>query len=105
MTKLCYRHLPLPEFIELQKNVFPAYFSAQTGLVLLTAVTYPPASILSLRMMSRAAFFSAHLPLTINLATAGLNAMVYGPRTSDVMLERQRARRGELFISSINTLS
>ena len=95
MTKLCYKHLPMPQFIQLQKNVFPVYFSAQAALVILSAATYPPAGVLSL-VRSRAVW-TVHVPLAINLATAGLNAMVYGPRTSELMLERQKAwgKQGE----------
>lgn len=80
--------------MNLQKNVFPIYFSAQAALVTLSAVTLPPAGILTL-VRSRA-FGSVHLPLAINLVTAGLNAMVYGPRTTKLM-ERRRAlgKQGE----------
>lgn len=85
----------MPQFMQLQKNVFPVYFSAQAALVTLTAATYPPAGILSLVKSREIA--SVHLPLAINLATAGLNAMVYGPRTSNLMMERHKAlvKQGE----------
>jgi Domain of unknown function (DUF4149) len=92
MTKICFRALPMPQFTTLQKRVFPVYFSLQLGLVLLTAVTYPPRSLLSLVQHGH---WTEHVPLTLNITMAVLNAFVYGPRTQTVMIER--AHQGTLF--------
>jgi Domain of unknown function (DUF4149) len=86
MTKLCYLHLPRPQFTTLQKKVFPVYFSLQLGLVVLTAVTYPPHSILSLIHSGR--LWGEWVPLAINGVMAGLNAWIYGPRTERSMVEK-----------------
>ncbi|KAE8440914.1 hypothetical protein EG329_006335 [Mollisiaceae sp. DMI_Dod_QoI] len=92
MTKLCYIHLPRPQFTTLQKRVFPVYFNIQTGLVVATALTYPPGSVLSL---------ATNIPdavlLGVIFGLSLLNKFVYGPRTSQVMVERahQETRDGQ----------
>ncbi|ERF73282.1 hypothetical protein EPUS_03114 [Endocarpon pusillum Z07020] len=93
MTKLCFRYLPRPQFTNLNKHVFPVYFSLQLGLVLLTAATYPPQSLLSL---VRQGHWSEYMPLALNVLMAALNAGVYGPRTLKLMVERthQETRDG-----------
>ncbi|KAJ9645337.1 hypothetical protein H2201_008413 [Coniosporium apollinis] len=82
-TGICYRALPLPQFTTLQKHIFPAYFRASVGLAILTALTHPPTSLLSL---------SHHpydfTPLAVALATNVLNWLVYGPGTTQAMVER-----------------
>ncbi|EDP51116.1 hypothetical protein KXW98_001417 [Aspergillus fumigatus] len=62
-TKICYQALPMKEFLALQKRVFPAYFRCQVGLVVLTAVTRPPYSILS---------FSQHIWDSVPLIAVGV---------------------------------
>jgi len=83
MTKLCYIHLPRPQFTILQKRVFPVYFNIQTGLVVATALTYPPGSVLGL---------AKNIPdvglLGVIFGLSLLNKFVYGPRTSQAMVER-----------------
>lgn len=93
MTKLCFRHLPRPQFTNLNKHVFPIYFSLQLGLVLLTVATYPPQSFLSL---VRQGHWNEYVPLALNVIMAALNAGVYGPRTLKLMVERthQETRDG-----------
>ncbi|KAE9374120.1 hypothetical protein N431DRAFT_481418 [Stipitochalara longipes BDJ] len=92
ITKLCYNHLPRPQFTMLQKRVFPVYFNIQTGLVAAAALTYPPESVLGL---------AKNIPDTILLGvTFGLsllNKFVYGPRTSQAMVEKahQETRDGQ----------
>ncbi|RMJ28789.1 hypothetical protein PHISP_00336 [Aspergillus sp. HF37] len=76
-TKICFRALPMREFLVLQKCLFPAYFRTQLGLVALTAATRPPAGIGSfVRHVSDA------VPLVIIATTGGLNEWVFGPRTT-----------------------
>ncbi|KAN0102118.1 protein of unknown function (DUF4149) domain containing protein [Hyaloscypha variabilis] len=92
MTKLCYIHLPRPQFTILQKRVFPVYFNIQTGLVVTTALTYPPGSVLGL---------AKNIPdvglLGVIFGLSLLNKFVYGPRTSQAMVERahQETRDGQ----------
>jgi len=83
MTKLCYLHIPMPQFTQLQKKVFPVYFKIQTVLCLFTAVTVPPASLLSVISSP----FTA-LPLGLILFPSVINLAVYGPRTSQAMIAR-----------------
>ncbi|MCJ1433316.1 hypothetical protein MMC27_002675 [Xylographa pallens] len=91
MTKVCYQALPMSAFTTLQKRVFPLYFRIQSGLVLLTAVTFPPYGPASL-------VFSAGDAVTIGFtgAMALLNLTIYGPRTQQAMIERthQQTREG-----------
>lgn len=85
MTKLCYRHLPRPQFTNLNKRVFPVYFSLQLGLILLTTATYPPVSLVSLIQQGH---WTEYVPLALNVAMAALNAGVYGPRTMKGMIDK-----------------
>lgn len=75
------------EFLALQKRIFPAYFKCQVGLVILTAVTRPPRSILSLAWDT--------VPLAIVGVTGALNWFVFGPKTTTAAVVR-RGMQGEL---------
>lgn len=83
MTKVCYLYLPRPQFMNLQKRIFPLYFAAETALVLVTVVTYPASSVLGL--LSEPIDLGL---LGVSLAMSGLNYLVYGPRTLQAMLKR-----------------
>ncbi|KAI9933123.1 hypothetical protein MW887_007594 [Aspergillus wentii] len=83
-TKLCYKHLPMREFITLQKRIFPVYFNCQLGLVILTALTRPPYSVVSL---AKNLWDAA--PLVIIVVTGALNRFVYGPRTTKATFVRR----------------
>ena len=83
MTKLCYVYLPRPQFTSLQKRVFPVYFALQTTLTAVTAVTYPPNSLLTLaENRVDAALLGA------KLAISTFNLFVFGPKTSQLMMKR-----------------
>jgi hypothetical protein len=83
MTKVSYQVLPRSAFTTLQKRVFPIYFQSQTLLLLLVVVTAPPYGPVSL-FRSKWEWLS----LLHAGATAGLNLMVYGPKTQELMIER-----------------
>jgi len=83
-TKICYRALPMREFIALNKRIFPVYFGCQVGLAALTAATRPPYSILSL-----ANDLWSAVPLGVVLVMGSLNWFVYGPRTTTASLVRR----------------
>ncbi|KAJ5191897.1 uncharacterized protein N7498_010882 [Penicillium cinerascens] len=83
-TKICYRELPMREFIALNKRIFPVYFGCQVGLVALTAATRPPFSIVSL-----AKDLWSAAPLGVVLVMGSLNWFVYGPRTTTASLVRR----------------
>jgi hypothetical protein len=83
VTKVSYKALPRSAFTTLQKRVFPIYFKSQSLLLFLVSITVPPHgpwSILSTKT----------LWITFLLAdvTAGLNLMVYGPKTQSLMIQR-----------------
>lgn len=95
MTKICYQALPMPQFTTLQKRVFPAYFRIQLGLVVLTVVTFPTRSVLSLAR----AGWAFWVPLATNFGMAILNWWTYGPRTQEAMIKRTHQGWCHVFLS------
>ncbi|OQE23665.1 hypothetical protein PENSTE_c008G09714 [Penicillium steckii] len=89
-TKLCFKYLPMREFLALQKRVFPIYFASQVGLVVLTAATHPPYSIFSLVKDT-----SSTVSLTVALVTGLLNWGVYGPRTTTASFVRRAVHEAQ----------
>ncbi|KAI1797419.1 hypothetical protein LXA43DRAFT_1057181 [Ganoderma leucocontextum] len=92
ITKVAYLALPTSAFTTLQKKVFPAYFRLQSLLLVATALTYPPASVLAL----------CQEPLDAGLlafagVTAFANLAKYGPATTTAMVARihQETRDGK----------
>jgi hypothetical protein len=97
MTKLCYIHLPYPQFTTLQKRIFPIYFTLQTTLVAATVVTYPSGSLLAL-----AANRGDAVILGVTFGVSMLNLFVFGPRTSELMVEK--SHQGTMISSSVNIM-
>ncbi|KAJ5795263.1 hypothetical protein N7457_001862 [Penicillium paradoxum] len=89
-TKICYRYLPMKEFIALQKGLFPVYFGTQLGLTALTAATYPPYSVLSLVKYPWSA-----APLAVVALAGSLNWFIYGPQTTTAALVRRALQESE----------
>ncbi|CZR37315.1 uncharacterized protein FPRO_02425 [Fusarium proliferatum ET1] len=83
ITKVTFKHLPRTPYINLQKNLFPIFFQGQALLLFLTAITLPPYGALSL-----AEHKSDWIPFAISGLVSGLNLMVFGPRTRQLMLDR-----------------
>ncbi|OAL51775.1 hypothetical protein IQ07DRAFT_586126 [Pyrenochaeta sp. DS3sAY3a] len=83
MTKVAFVALPRLAFTTLQKSVFPVYFQSQSLLILLVAATVPPFGPASMVKEK-----NDWISLAVMSVTAGLNLLVYGPRTKDVMIER-----------------
>ncbi|KAF2867486.1 hypothetical protein BDV95DRAFT_582232 [Massariosphaeria phaeospora] len=83
VVKISYQALPRSAFTTLQKRMFPVYFRTQSLLLVLAAATFPPYGPASLvkEKGNWIAFLVAGL-------TAGLNLILYGPRTRSVMIER-----------------
>ena len=75
----------MAQFTTLQKRVFPVYLQIQTGLVVLSALTYPPAGLASLLTAPK---WVRGVALAIKFGISLLNWRVYGPRTQDAMIER-----------------
>lgn len=83
MTKVCYQALPKPAFTTLQKRVFPIYFRGQSLFLVLAALTVPPHGPISLVRNKW-----DWIPFVVAGVTAGLNLVVYGPRTKQTMIDR-----------------
>jgi hypothetical protein len=83
MTKVSYQALPRSAFTTLQKRVFPMYFQTQSLGILLVALTAPPYGPISLHQAK-----TEWISLVFAGVTAGLNLLVYGPRTKDLMVGR-----------------
>jgi hypothetical protein len=75
----------MPQFVRLQRRLFPLYFQGQALLMLLTAATYPP---ISLRGLVRD--WPSLACLSIGALMSGINLFLYGPQTSVAMMERLR---------------
>ncbi|KAF1848712.1 uncharacterized protein K460DRAFT_309327 [Cucurbitaria berberidis CBS 394.84] len=97
MTKVAYQALPRSAFTSLQKRVFPIYFQSQSLLLLLAAVSIPPHGLISLFKEK-----SDWIPFAVAGITAGLNLVVYGPRTKELMIEKvhQATRDVDLELST-----
>jgi hypothetical protein len=83
MTKISYQALPRSAFTTLQKRVFPIYFKGQSLLLFLVTVTIPPHGPFS--VLSTRTQWTTFLVAGV---TAGLNLLVYGPRTQNLMIQR-----------------
>jgi hypothetical protein len=84
MTKVSYNALPMAMFTTLQKRAFPAYFRTQTLLVIATALTFPPGSLIGLSER-----WQNWVPLLVNMTCAMLNTTVFGPRTKHATIARR----------------
>lgn len=82
-TKVCHNELPKSAFTTLQKRLFPIYFRCQAALLVLTALTFPPAGPASLLKEKR-----DWIPFAIAAVTAMANLFIYGPRTRRAMIDR-----------------
>jgi len=95
-----YRALPRPAFSTLQTALFPVYFSMQTALPLIMAITYPggsgktltggtaaPSSISG--VLAEQNRYTVLLPLATIFATSAANLLVVGPQTTKTMRERK----------------
>lgn len=83
MVKVAYQALPPEAFTTLQKSVFPAYFRGQTALLILTVITFPHGP---LALVEKKGDWT---PFLFAGSAALLNLVVYGPRTSRLMMRRR----------------
>lgn len=84
MTKITFKTLPRPAFVSLQSKLFPFYFRLQTGLLVMTILTWPPTGIFSLVMEGKKSHW---IPLAVALWSAVVNMVLFGPRTRQAMLD------------------
>ncbi|KAK3701492.1 hypothetical protein LTR37_015466 [Vermiconidia calcicola] len=104
--------LPRPQFSTLQQKIFPPFFTSQTLLPIILALTWPgekiagAAGIGLLRkdagwrgLLEDANIWPALLPIALMFGTAISNLVVLGPATTKVMRERkgQETRDGKKY--------
>lgn len=98
-TKLCYNHLPMAQFTNLTKRIFPVYFAIQLGLSVVTILSVPPYGPLAAFMTgSKIPVWTSWVPLAVSVACAVWNVFVWGPRASVLMIERVHQRELGLFL-------
>jgi hypothetical protein len=84
MTKVTFQTLPRPAFTRLQARLFPLYFRLQTGLLVMTILTWPPTGVFSLVMEGQKSHW---IPLAVALWACVINTVLFGPRTRQAMLD------------------
>ena len=95
---VAFRALPRPSFSTLQTAIFPVYFSMQTALPVLLALTYPgshssigatatPSSLSG--FLAEKNRYSVLLPVATIFVTGLANLVFIGPATTKVMKERK----------------
>jgi Domain of unknown function (DUF4149) len=105
---VAYRVLPRPQFSTLQQALFPIYFSLQTALPVILALTYPgdrsanaADALLNPSGLSGVIESRNRLhvltPLVTMFATGLANLTVVGPATTQIM--RERKHQGVLCLS------
>ena len=91
-----YQALPRPQFSTLQQALFPIYFSLQTALPVVMALTYPGTSS-PLRsspsglggFLAKENRLSVLAPITTMFAMNLTNLLVLGPATTKIMRDRK----------------
>lgn len=86
ITKVVFQALPRQPFTTLQARLFPVYFRLQTALLILTILTWPPRSLMSL-VVSETSSKAHWIPLAVGLGAAVLNLVLFGPRARQIMLD------------------
>ena len=104
---VAYRALPRPQFSSLQQAIFPVYFSMQTALPIILALTYPgERTAIAFRPSSFPGVFEQQnrlhvlTPLLTMFVTSFANLMAVGPATTQIMKERKH--QGSLSFSQPN---
>ncbi|MCJ1369410.1 hypothetical protein MMC20_000621 [Loxospora ochrophaea] len=99
---IAYKALSRPSFSQLQQAVFPIYFSLQTGLSVLLALTYPGlianlTNGTTTNLLSPSNRTHTLLPMGIIFASSLSNLLFAGPQTTKIMRERkvQETRDGK----------
>ena len=97
---VAYKALPRPQFSSLQKAIFPFYFSLQSALPVILALTYPgnnsvlASSASSLQgCLDKSNRYNVLLPILVMTAMNLTNLLVLGPATTRIMKERKHQGR------------
>ncbi|GIZ39705.1 hypothetical protein CKM354_000307800 [Cercospora kikuchii] len=108
---VAFKALPRPSFSVLQQAIFPPYFTFQTALPLVLALTWPGEKIAAAGravarqnsglagLLEEEHRWTAFAPIFAMFATSFLNLLVLGPATTKVMKERkhQETREGKRY--------
>lgn len=93
---VAYKALPRPQFSSLQQAIFPIYFSLQSALPVVLALTYPGsnsslgASPGGLRgFLAEKNRYSVFAPIITIFAISLSNLLILGPATTRIMKERK----------------
>ena len=93
---VAYKALPRPQFSSLQQAIFPIYFSLQTALPVILALTYPgeksglnPAASGLGGCLAEKNRTNILVPIVTIFATSLANLLFIGPATTKVMKERK----------------
>jgi hypothetical protein len=89
---VAYQALPKPMFSQLQQKIFPVYFTMQTALPVVLALTYPgslgSSSGLS-GVLEKSNTYSVLVPLATMFVTGLVNVAYIGPETTRIMRQRK----------------
>lgn len=96
LTTIAFRALPRQPFTTLQAKLFPAYFRLQTAALLLTVLTWPPYSVLSLADAK-----SHWIPLAVAMGAAVQNLLLFGPRTGRAMIDLAQMGKLQRFLRAV----
>ena len=93
---MAFKALPRPQFSSLQTAIFPFYFSLQSALPVILALTYPGStSVLAASPSGLKGFlaesnrYNVLLPIFLITAMNITNLLVLGPATTKIMRERK----------------
>ncbi len=99
---IAYTCLPRPQFSTLQQKIFPPYFTFQSVLPAILALTWPGLKIVEASghqiarrdtgwraLLLDSNFWTALTPIVTMFATSLLNLVALGPATTRVMRERK----------------
>ncbi|EHK96412.1 putative Uncharacterized mitochondrial outer membrane protein [Glarea lozoyensis 74030] len=89
---IAYQALPKPMFSQLQQKIFPVYFTMQTALPAVLALTYPGSlggsSSIS-GVLEKSNKWGVLVPLATMFVTGLANVAYIGPETTRIMRERK----------------
>lgn len=113
---LAFKALPRPQFSSLQQAIFPPYFTFQTALPVLLALTWPGKRVAAVGgsevtqnagfwgIFSENSLLTAGVPVAIMFATSAANLLVFGPATTKVMKERKHQGKSAMGYSLDSTM-
>nr|OQO16121.1 hypothetical protein B0A51_16495 [Rachicladosporium sp. CCFEE 5018] len=96
-----YKALPRASFSTLQQAIFPPYFSLQSALPILLALTWPGDKIAGVAgrelrkdsgwagILSGENFWVAGVPVALMFLTSAVNLVWFGPATTKILRERK----------------